>query len=306
MKSLFITKGKNDMVVAGQYGESIYAIPVYRFDNKLCKALAHVCMKLHLPFLPLFLGEWANNVKNFDIIICEGLKHKTWLFEYLLKQKSNNCRLIMWHWNKIYKHEIDPNSELALECEQWSFDPDDCKQYNMRLNTQYYILADTVKAPIPKWDLYFIGNNKGRLEKLIKIDRYCKENGLKTYFHVVADENEVENRVCEELVFNKTISYEKNIENVINSKAILDVPIEGQHGLTLRVMEALYYRKKLVTFNPYVEKLSFYNKNNILICDDLSKIQLIYDFMQRPYIDTKECEEARQYYSFVEWMNRFI
>lgn len=32
-KSVFLTKGKKDMIASGQYDEYIFASPVYRFDN---------------------------------------------------------------------------------------------------------------------------------------------------------------------------------------------------------------------------------------------------------------------------------
>ena len=41
-KSVFLTKGKKDMIASGQYDEYIFASPVYRFDNTICKILARI------------------------------------------------------------------------------------------------------------------------------------------------------------------------------------------------------------------------------------------------------------------------
>ena len=302
-KSVFLTKGKKDMIASGQYDEYIFASPVYRFDNTICKILARINVKLRLPFLVCFLGDWAKNILDYDLIICEGLKGRSWVFEYILKHKKEGCRVIMWHWNKIYENEINPQAELAMHCEQWSFDADDCKQYNMHFNTQYYMAKEADYDNLMKWDLYFVGSDKNRAELIKKIEQYCRSINLMANFHVVADDSSKVS--TEERFYRKPISYEDNIKNVIHSKAILDVPLKGQHGLTLRVLEALYFQKKLITFNSDVKNLVFYNGNNILVCHDETDIELIGYFLQQPYVDTEECVEARKYYSFKEWMKRF-
>ena len=74
---LFLTNGKNDMVKTQEYGDGIYAYPVYRYDLKIYKAFAKIIKKFcQNNILEYVLGKWARNVNNFDIIICEGLKGK--------------------------------------------------------------------------------------------------------------------------------------------------------------------------------------------------------------------------------------
>lgn len=305
-RRVFLTKGKNDIVVSGNYGDGIYASPVYRFDNKLCKIMANLCVMLNLPILNWFLGDWSRKLSSYDLIICEGLKRRSWVFEYILKHKQNDTRLVMWHWNKIFEHEISPESELASKCEQWSFDPDDCKKYHMNYNTQYFA---TISIPFDtkiKRDLYFLGADKGRKPLLEKMKMYCEQAGISTYFHIVADENSSDNSDTV-ISYMKPISYDKNIENVSDCKAIVDLPLAGQDGLTLRVMEALYLEKKLISFNQRVRELPFYNSQNIMVCDSKDKIDVVKlkKFLCEPYQETEECKEAKMYYSFQKWMKRF-
>ena len=301
-KAVYLTKGKGDMITAGKYTEGIYALPVYRSDNVLCKAAANICWKLHLPYTALFLGDWAWKIQDYDIIICEGLKRREWVFRYILPRKKASSRLIMWHWNKIFEHETDPNSDLAQKCEQWSFDPDDCETYHMRANTQYFATISVPFGAEKKWDLYFLGTDKGRVPLLEKLDMECRNRGLEPYFYVVGEHGM---SPSEELPYRTPISYKTNIQNVSCTAAVVDIPLKGQRGLTLRVLEALYLRRKLITFNSNVKELPFYNENNILICTDNFSIDDIYEFLKIPYQDTEACVQARQYYSFPEWMKRF-
>lgn len=305
-KRVFLTKGKNDIVVSGNYGNEIYASPVYRFDNKLCKVMANLCVILNIPFLKYFLGDWSRNLSSYDLIICEGLKRRSWVFEYILNHKRDDTRLVMWHWNKIFEHEISPESELASKCEQWSFDPDDCEKYHMKYNTQYFA---TISIPFDidkRWDLYFLGADKGRRPLLEKIKNTCEEADISTYFHIVGDEKSGDNTETH-ISYLQPISYDKNIENVSHCRAIVDLPLDGQNGLTLRVMEALYLGKKLISFNQSVKDLPFYDSQNIMVCDinDEIDVMKIKDFLEKTYCETEECRKAKLYYSFQEWMKRF-
>lgn len=54
-----------------------------------------------------------------------------------------------------------------------------------------------------------------------------------------------------------------------NSKAVLDLAHEKQQGLTMRTMETLGIRRKLVTNNIYLRDYEFYNEDNNLILSDL-------------------------------------
>ena len=307
-KILFLTNGKNDMVKSKEYGNGIYAYPVYKYNSKIYKIFIKAIRKVHCDIiLKYVLGRWARKIENYDIVVCEGLKGKKWVFEYLLKYKRNDAKIIMWHWNKIFKNEIAPSDTIAQQCEQWSFDPDDCEKYHLKFNTQYFSKINLNENLEKKWDVYFLGTDKNRTEKLLKLEEIFKLLGKKTNFHVVKSSLDKANP---RITYKKNISYKENLENVIQSNIVLDIPISGQRGLTLRVLESLYYRRKLISFNDYLKNELFYNDNNILILNerDLDSniaINKIEEFLNKPYQDLKENELARKYFSFVEWILRF-
>ena len=307
-KILFLTNGKNDMVESKKYNDYIYANSVYRYNSKLFKAFTKFIIKAKCYiFLKFLLGNWATNINEYDIIVCEGLKGKKWIFEYLLKNKNEKTKIIMWHWNKIYKKEINPNEDIARKCEQWSFDPDDCKEYNLKYNTQYFHKMSIDENLEKQWDAYFLGTDKNRATQILKMKKIFDELDLKTNFHIVNSQLENKNP---NITYKKSISYKENIKNVVKTKVLIDIPITGQKGLTLRVLEALYYKRKLISFNSELENQSFYNKNNILILEerDLESKDIknrIKEFIDIPYFETKENKLARKFFSFEEWLLRF-
>ncbi len=57
------------------------------------------------------------------------------------------------------------------------------------------------------------------------------------------------------------------IDRYIHAKAILDIPSPKQKGLTIRTLECLALKKKIITTNETIKNYDFYNPNNICIID---------------------------------------
>ena len=83
----------------------------------------------------------------------------------------------------------------------------------------------------------------------------------------------------------------------------MEVTQEGQVGSTLRALEALFFRKKLITTNLNIVKEDFYNRNNIFIYgkDDMEKL---YDFIKTPY--DKASDQFRNRHTIDAWFLNFF
>lgn len=70
----------------------------------------------------------------------------------------------------------------------------------------------------------------------------------------------------------KKLSFKEVVDLYNKSVAIVDIPENGQNGLTIRTIEALAMHKKLITTNERVKKYDFYNPEDIFV---LSRESLI-------------------------------
>jgi 1,5-rhamnosyltransferase len=61
------------------------------------------------------------------------------------------------------------------------------------------------------------------------------------------------------------LPYVDYIERTLRSKVIVEINSDGQTGITLRTLEAAFLNRKLLTNNPFVRHLDFYDANNIFI-----------------------------------------
>lgn len=98
------------------------------------------------------------------------------------------------------------------------------------------------------------------------------------------------------------VEYDDYLQNLRESKAILEIVPENVVGLTIRTMEALFFNKKLITNNKDIKNYDFYNPNNIFIIGEDSEDK-IKQFINSPFelIDRKIVE----YYDFENWIKRF-
>ena len=98
------------------------------------------------------------------------------------------------------------------------------------------------------------------------------------------------------------LGYAEYLNLVAQSRCLLDLYQAVQTGFSLRVMEHIFFSKKLLTNNRVIHNAEFYHPNNIFVLgrDDLREFKQWLALPFRP-ID----ENIRQYYSFEEWIGRF-
>jgi hypothetical protein len=103
--------------------------------------------------------------------------------------------------------------------------------------------------------------------------------------------------------YKERISYDEILTYISKSKTILDYVSEKQTGMTIRPLEALFFRKKLLTNDRSIVNRDFYKKENIFVIgiDDLKNLPY---FLSYPYIELEK--ETRDYYDFNQWLERFF
>lgn len=289
-----IQKGTNDYYQEQRKKYEIDAEWVFKNDYLLIRILRKLFKKIYPRLLAFLYGDWKNKIGSYDLIIVHESLYSAYAAYYITKRTKK--RVILWYWNSI-GHGTFIHPELINCCELWSYDQYDCKKYNMQYNTTYYFS----KISIPKvnilYDIFFIGMDKGRINKLLELEKVFQKQGLLSYFHITRPEKENANKYK----FKDSISYEKVLEIIASSRCILDIVQENQHGLTQRPMESIFLRKKLITNDINIQNYDFYNRNNIFIIekDDFSSLK---EFIYSEYVELDE--KILKKYDFDEWLRR--
>lgn len=274
--------------------DGVEANSIFKTNSIFSKVIRRIFFNLKLPGIGLLFGEWKNNIDKYDVFIISTSIYSPSIYKFI--RKRTDAKIIHWYWNPIVD-DINPKNIKEKDCEVWSFDEKDCEEFDLNYITTYYFnTIELTKEQIIN-DIYFIGADKGRLSKLIELEKQFTKKGLKTKFHITKSKDSID----DEYKFEKTINYYEVLKGISSSKAILDYVQEGQSGLTQRPMEAIFHRKKLVTNDKNIVKYDFYNNNNIFVIG-IDDIENINEFLNSPYKLIPN--EIIQKYDFENWIEK--
>ena len=235
----------------------------------------------------VFFGAWKFIIKKYDYVIVGENGYSKKISEFI-KKKNPNCKIIMYYWNVLneeYKKILDDKNIDEF----WTFDKQDAKRYGLKYNPQFYTKAINLKKNDIEKDLVFLGRAKNRKNDLLKLQVQLEDKGIISEFVISEKEKDI-------------MPYDKYLTLISKSRCILDYNDEGQTGLTLRPMEALFFKKKLITNNKDIINYDFYNPNNIFVLG-LDNIDDIKEFIEKEYEEIDE--KIIDYYDFEQWLKRF-
>lgn len=243
------------------------------------------------------LKELTN--KSFDkaLIIRPDLLHNTVLKEINKITKTS----IALYWDSFSKI---PEQVLTLDYFhlKFSFDKNDCELYNLKINHNFYIKSQTVVKP--NYDAVYFGSYDKRLEDLNKILNAlsCTNKNVKAF--IFKKRGKIVNKNPLISIFNNKTPFSEAIKYTEMTNVVIDLAHKNQIGLSMRPFEALGLNKKLITTNKEILNTDFYNPNNILLIDNVDKIQIPDVFFTTPFqeIDSK----IKEKYHIKNWLKNIL
>lgn len=271
-----------------KYG--LHADVIFKNISKPLRAIRRV-VATNLPanFLAGWLNDWKNELDKYETIIIHTSELTNHLPEYI-HRINPQIRIIYWYWNPVNNHTL-PRLVTDSNVEFWTFDKGDQKKYHMKFNIQYYTGTTNIQKENVKYDVYFIGHDKGRKKKINDILKKIKNAGLKYKVDILSDNSK------------RYIAYNIVKKRIMATKAILEVNQKGQTGYTLRALESLFLEKKLITTNKSIVNENFYSSKNIFVVDsdDWGKLPSI---ITSPY--DKTVNHFKNKYDINAWFSNFF
>lgn len=209
------------------------------------------------------------------------------IFRILGKRKY-----ILWLWNPVSRtyfkdcsHKISLIKSMGFDI--FTFDEKDSVEYGLKHLNQFVSLPKVLPKCDVLTDVFFVGYPKGREERLTLMQNKFRKMGITTDLHIVKNEKDY-------------LSYEDNIRHTLNAKCVLEITQNSQSGMTLRCLEALFLKKKLITDNTDIINADFYNPNNIFVIGRDSENNIL-DFINSPFIEVDN--KIKEKYKFSTWLN---
>lgn len=248
---------------------------------------------------------------NYDLILVLVGRYLSSNFLSELKEKNQDSKFVLYLWDDV--HRVG-NFEALKQFynEIYSFDLTDCEKYNFKFLPLFYTDDFKYNNEQKKIDLYgAYQNHSDRMRIIKKLAKVYSEKN--TYFFIKIGRKQIIQEIINEVFLRKTIKgihystknlpLKENAENMKTSFAVLDIQHPTQKGLTMRTIEALASRTKLITTNPEIKKYDFYNENNICIIDRESA-QIPANFFIMPY--SEDVPKKIEKYSLKNWISTLL
>lgn len=192
-----------------------------------------------------------------------------------LKTYAPQAKLILYMWDSL-KNKRNAASILSCFDSISTFDPADAQKYGMKLRPLFYIdkYASEFQTNF-EYDFLFIGTAHSDRYLLVKkiIEKLPSNLIVKTHFFLSSRKLFWLKKVLHK-EFRKVklgdISFlplnQHDVAKLVGkSRVVIDINHPQQIGLTMRTLETLGARRKLVTTNEDVTKYDFFREENIYV-----------------------------------------
>lgn len=285
--------------------------------SALLKGLIKVKPSIVEPLKQKYFEKIISETKDTDYNIVFILNGKILTEAMIKKLKSvhQNSEFVYYTYDslRLYPHVINT---LHLYDRAYTFDKKDSEN-NAELELLPLFYNRNVKSAAKKdtklerYDILSVCTaHPNRYTIIKKLFPLLIENGVEIYSYLYLNKlqflynkfnvMEFKNSKFKEFKF-KPLTEEENLAVLKVSKCVFDVEHSLQTGLTLRTIETLGAKKKLITTNKAIRDYNFYNENNIFILDDANTIN-INEVLQFLKTSTEEIpNEIYEQYSIENW-----
>ena len=299
--------------------ESVGAIVDYYDERPANNFLVKGVIRINRNLLAGYINHYYNKIiketlqKEYDYVFF--IKGESISASNLrrLKQFHPEANFIIYHWDSIANNSNAQNL-LPYFDRVFSFDKIDCERLGLHFLPLFYT-PDYANIPYYdkeiKYDMLFVGTTHSDRYKLVKRieEQIIKMGGLcLTWFYfpskILYYKMKIQNSYLRQIPVHtfhfKPMSKELLLQLYAGSRIIIDVQHPKQTGLTMRCIETLGAKRKLIKTNYYITEYDFYNPDNILVVD--RNLPYVPEkFLNEPYRDTPK--EIYESYSIKNWLS---
>lgn len=229
-----------------------------------------------------------------------------------LKKIQPSAKVICYMWDSV-KNKLHLLNFFEIIDEIYSFDQNDCNNYGFKFLPLFYLdsfrTISMIKHPI-YYDLCFIGTvHSDRFDFIMKIKKQFDHMNLNSFIYLYSPSQlmfiiqRLFYKNFKQIPRNKVsffaLAHDQIVDMISKSKIILDIERPNQNGLSMRTIEILAAKKKLITTNQNIKNYDFYNEQNILIVNRINPT-IPLDFLSSDYV---ECSDnIYDKYSLTNWL----
>lgn len=286
--------------------------------NAFIKAIIRINKNYINFYIEKYFKKVLSEIKNikydkFILISGQSLSFSKKMLEDI-KKCQNNAEFILYQWDSLknfeyikeFKEIFDRSYTFDIE----DFNNNDYLKFLPLFYTDSYKMIGDNKVDDYQYDFMFVGTAHPKKYHYIKEMSEKLLNKFKNqyiyfffpskivYIYRKLLNKEFKNAKMSDFNY-KAISNKELMELIKKSRCILDSAQSNQVGLTIRVIEALGAKRKIITTNKDVVNYDFYRPENIYVYDD--EFDFKHPFFNEGYKDVDE--NVYKKYSIKNWLN---
>lgn len=238
---------------------------------------------------------------------CQNLK------ELLVLDKEIRCRnKSVFIWNPLLTINSNAYSRWKYRSclhrtgmRICTFDEGDAREYGFEKVNQVYRKPGSELTENNREegrDVFFVGKDKKRSGVLSELLAELDRQNITHELHILCEKH---TRPVKELMpyyTHEPISYKDYCMKAMQSRCMLEILQEGQTGMTMRCLEALFFKKKLITTNASIRNNSIYHPDNIYVLDGKEN-RTLKAFMDCGWHDVPS--QLTDRYDIEHWISQF-
>ncbi len=284
------------------------------FSNVFGKALIRLNfrrgIKYHIE--KFYTKKLLNQVKDIDYILLINPETITTNILRRAKEINPNVKIITYMWDS-FKNKTFSTEYIKLSDSFFTFDPVDAEEKKVNFLPLFFVndYQNIKEKEELKYRLSFIGTAHSERFNIVKnltrsstsnfLFFYCPSKIVYLYKKYI--KNELNGLKISDISFS-SMSRQSIIDVIECSHSIIDVCHPSQVGLTMRSIEMLGAKKKLITTNIEILSYDFYHSNNILYVNDETTSEQINRFIELPYYAV--CDDIYHKYGISNWIKRLF
>jgi len=286
-------------------------------SSNVVKAIVRARRKLIAPYTNRHFGDIIASVRHRAISHIFIIKGET-ITKHILQMFRGafpRARIILYLWDSI-KNYPNARENMGAVDKALSFDPEDSVANGKVAFRPLFFGRAFASSPKPlqegvEYDASFVGTlHSDRLRILNELEEqlrqlnltfkkvYFLRTWLQYYYGKLTDPAYRKHKASEFVT--RPVPSAAVREIFFKSRVIIDIQHPGQQGLTMRTVEALGSRRKLVTTNASIRTYDFYSPENIHIIERHGNV-LPPEFFKTPGVDVPE--PVYHKYSIDGWLD---
>ncbi|MBR6771132.1 MAG: hypothetical protein IKM28_07850 [Lachnospiraceae bacterium] len=273
-------------------------------ESRILNVIRMLCFKWGLPQKPWFnqkIKGLEGTVILFDAMV--GEEYLEWVV-----QNNPKARIIFFYANPIMLAKLKIAQVEAAGCEVWSYGDEQCAAYQLKQNAHFCCESMYKEAKRytkqyqgkKEYDIVFSGKDKGRLEYLYSLMKKKYWKKFRWGLYISPDHFW---QIFQKKIYRMVLPYHKLLCWQAKGKAVLEMVPSSLNIPTMRTVDAMSLRQKLITNNQRVMENDYYYPENIFIMG-VDREEELENFINSPFrpIPRQVWKEL----SLDRWIERFV